>query len=68
MRIQIPVSLLEFDEGGTTLWVQGDNGTVLRLKCEAIDVQRDCTNNVPHCDVQMRGIIHFCIPNNNERK
>lgn len=32
MRRMIKVEALEFDEGGRTLWVQGELGTVLRVQ------------------------------------
>ena len=32
-RVQIPVGLLEFEEGGDTIWIQGaTGGTTMRIK------------------------------------
>ncbi len=31
-RVEINVNLLEFEEGGRTIWVQGVGGTVLRIQ------------------------------------
>ena len=63
MRHQIEVALLEFEEGGNTLWVHGVDGTVLRIKTAgSINVGRGCTNNCPHCDLMIEEDIHFCVP------
>lgn len=62
-RVQVPVALLEFDEGGNTLWVHSPDGaTVLRIKTMGrITVDRQCTNTVSHADVVVEGPIHFCL-------
>lgn len=62
-RIQIPVSILEFDEGGNTIWVHGPAGaTVLRLKTmKAISVNLDCENICSHVDVICDESIEVCL-------
>lgn len=64
MRYQIPVCILEFDEGGHTLWVQSPEGaTVLRLKTLGgkIEVSHGCQNPVAHVDIMTTGNIEICI-------
>lgn len=67
-RIQIPVALLEFDEGGHTLWVHSPEGaTVLRIKIEGeFRVRRECENVVSHADIYVTrggedGDVYFCV-------
>jgi len=63
MRIEIPVALVEFDEGGHTIWVQSMEGTVLRIKCTGkIKVDKRCQNNVAHADMEVQGDIEVCLP------
>jgi len=54
MRIQIPVAVLEFEEGGNTIWVQGPEGaTVLRIKVQGkIQTSRCTTSPVSHLDLR----------------
>jgi hypothetical protein len=62
-HFRIPVSILEFHEGQTTLWVHGPEGaTVLRIKAKKINVQKDCENVCAHSDIQVDGEITICIP------
>ena len=61
-RYAIDVGLLEFDEGGNTIWIHSIGGTVLRIKCRRIVVHRECSNTVPHADVNVTGDINFCVP------
>lgn len=63
-RKTIPVAVLEFDDGGNTIWVHDAKGmTVLRLKCTGkIHVQRDCINLCAHADVVAKGDIAVCLP------
>ena len=62
-HFRIPVSILEFHEGQTTLWVHSPEGaTVLRIKAKQIYVQKDCENVCAHADVQVDGEITICIP------
>ncbi len=64
-RIAIPVALLEFDEGGNTIWVHNDKGaTVLRIKVldGKLIAQRDCTNICSHLDVVVNGgDVTICV-------
>lgn len=63
MRHQIPVVVMEFDEGGKTIWVQSLEGTVLRVHAkEGIHISKGCVNNVPHADLLVNGPIHICMP------
>ncbi len=62
-RITIPVSLLEFDEGGNTIWIHGPDGaTILRLKAKKITVQRGCQNICAHTDIMVDDVVDFCLP------
>ena len=62
-RIKIPVELLEFDEGGNTIWVHGPAGaTVLRLKTmKSISVNCECKNICSHVDVICETAIEVCV-------
>lgn len=62
MRIEIPVVVIEFDEGGHTIWVQFQKGaTILRIKCtDTLKVLRDCENIVSHADILVPGDIAEC--------
>ncbi len=64
MRQEIRVSILEFDEGGHTLWVHGPKGgTVLRIKCSGtIRVNPECDNICAHSDIMVEGDIEVCVP------
>ena len=62
-RIKIPVEILEFDEGGNTIWIHGPAGaTVLRLKTmKSISVNRECQNICSHVDVICHDEIEVCV-------
>lgn len=62
-RYHIPVALLEFDEGGNTLWVHSPKGeTVLRVKTMGrIVVNEKCTNIVSHADIVVKDDIQICV-------
>jgi hypothetical protein len=62
-RIQIPVAILEFVEGGNTIWVHSPDGaTVLRIKTKGrITVDRECSNTVSHADIVVDAPIHICL-------
>lgn len=63
----VPVAAVEFDEGGNTIWVQSEGGTVLRVKCSGrIRVKESCTNIVPHADMNVMGDIEICLPEGGE--
>lgn len=63
-RVQIPVAVLEFDDGGRALWVHDSNGmTILRLSIpKGITVSASCENLSPHADMVVVDSIEFCIP------
>ena len=63
-RVEIPVALLEFIEGGHTLWIHSPTGgTVLRIKCSGkITVDAQCSNSVAHSDIMVKGDIDMCVP------
>lgn len=62
-RILLPVLGLEFHEGSNTIWVHGQEGTVLRIKCTGKITVSACPNGGgPHADVQVQGDIRFCVP------
>lgn len=62
--VEIPVSMLEYREGGNTLWVHGPDGcTILRLKVTgAITSQRCDTSPVAHADAVLEGDLTMCVP------
>ena len=63
-RIEIDVAMLEFDEGGNTIWVHGPNGaTVLRIKCTGKLSTKVCATNISaHADLMVNGDIEVCMP------
>lgn len=67
---RIAVAVLEFYEGGNTLWVHGpEGGTVLRIKCTGIvKIKRDCQNSYAHADMMVNGDIEICMPGRRKRK
>ena len=64
MRREIEVALMEFEEGGNTIWVHSIQGaTVLRIKCSGQIIAHDkCANLVAHSDIFVPGDIDVCIP------
>ena len=62
-RLCIPVSCIEFDVGGNTLWVQAPGGTALRIKTFGGKfLAEDCkTSPVSHADIQTTGDVRVCI-------
>lgn len=66
-RYQLLAGCIEFDEGGTTIWVQSPQGeTMLRIKCARITVDRACSNTVAHADIMVDGEIEICLPADDE--
>ena len=59
----IPVEVLEFHEGGNTLWIHGpEGGTVLRLKTTGKITSKKCaTSPISHVDIMVEGDIEICI-------
>ena len=62
-RIQIEVGLIEFDEGGNTIWIQSPlGGTTMRIKCTGKIITDQCKDSpLSHCDIIVNGDIQFCI-------
>jgi len=64
-RYAIPAVLIEFDEGGNTLWVHGPQGaTILRIKLlrGRFKVQKNCENICAHADMQIpEGDVTVCL-------
>jgi hypothetical protein len=67
---KIKVTLLEFVEGGNTIWVHSPKGaTVLRIKCTGkIHVSRECQNTAAHSDMMVNGDIEMCVPARKKKK
>ncbi len=62
-RIQIPVQVVEFTEGGNTIWIQSpQGGTTMRIKCTGKIISDTCsTSPISHLDLVVAGDIHFCL-------
>lgn len=61
-RISIPVGLIEFNEGGNTIWIQSEGGTILRIKTLGkIKVDKCKTSPVSHADIIVKEDINFCV-------
>lgn len=60
---QVPVAVLEFVDGGNTIWVHNNQGaTVLRIKTMGkISVNRDCQNICSHADIITGSNIEICM-------
>lgn len=60
----IPVAVLEFTEGGKTIWIHNNKGaTVLRIQCTGkVLVDKGCENICAHSDINVPGNISICIP------
>lgn len=63
MRIQIPASVIEFDEGGNTIWIQNTEGsTAIRIKTMGkIKTDRCLTSPVSHSDIVVKEDINICL-------
>ena len=62
-RIEVPVALLEFEEGGNTIWIHGPMGaTVLRIKTMGkIITEKGCENVCSHADIMVKEDIEICL-------
>ena len=62
-HFQIKVNRLEFYSYGNTVWIQGINGTVLRIKTLGrIKLKDGCENICAHGDIITPDDIEICIP------
>lgn len=61
--IQIPAAMIEFNEGGNTIWVHGPMGaTILRVKTMGkIKVNGECENICSHSDIVVKDDIEMCL-------
>lgn len=61
--ISIPAALIEFVDGGNTIWVHGPMGaTILRLKTKGkIKVNGECENICSHSDMIISDDIEICL-------
>lgn len=61
--ISIPAAMIEFVEGGNTIWVHGPMGaTILRIKTMGkINVQGECENVCSHSDMIVQDDIEMCL-------
>jgi hypothetical protein len=65
----IPVLAIEFREGGNTLWIHGQGGTVLRLKTlDGTITSTACASPVSHGDAIIKGSLKICLANESIRK
>jgi hypothetical protein len=61
--VSIPVLAIEYVEGGNTLWVHGQDGTVLRIKVSGkVYTDTDCSAPGPHADIMAQGDVKMCHP------
>lgn len=67
--ITIPVSQIQFAEGGNTLWVHGPHGgTTIRIKCSGKIITDICKNSpISHCDIIVPGNIEICLSEDAEK-
>jgi hypothetical protein len=64
--VMIPVSALEFREGGNTLWIHGpDGGTIFRLKTRNGTITSKLCQSSPitHGDAIIQGDLEICVAN-----
>lgn len=63
--IQVPAAMIEFVDGGNTIWVHGPLGaTILRIKTMGKIVVNDaCENVCSHADVIVESDIDICLAN-----
>ena len=62
MRHQIPVAMMEFEEGGHTIWIHNPlGGTTLRIKTRGKIVTDRCDSPISHCDIIVDDDIEFCL-------
>lgn len=61
--IQIPVAVIEFNEGDHTMWIHGpEGGTVLRIKTTGKFTAKECNvSPVSHADIMVEGDVEFCL-------
>lgn len=67
--VMIPVSAIEFREGGNTLWIHGpQGGTVLRFKTlNGAITSKSCQfSPISHGDGIIQGDLEICIATNTE--
>ncbi len=69
-RYCIDVLCVEFDAGGNTLWVQGRNGTVLRVKMTGTIKVDECPESLSgsHADLIGQGDLRFCVGNDRHKE
>jgi len=62
-RVYIPVTVLEFESTGNTLWLQSPAGaTIMRIKSEAGFALEKCQNSpTSHFDLYVPGPISICL-------
>ncbi len=63
-RVKIPVTELEFEPGGNTIWIHGPNGaTVARIKTMGKFKIDACQPEAPtsHFDVIVKESINICL-------
>lgn len=68
--VMIPVSAIEFREGGNTLWIHGpQGGTVLRLKSfDGVITSKQCQSGAPgsHGDAIIKGNLEICLSSSSD--
>lgn len=61
-RVEIPACVLEYREGGNTLWIHSPKGaTILRLKVHTIESSFCESSSVSHADMVVAQDLQFCL-------
>ncbi len=66
MNVIIPVSQIEFTDGGNTIWIHDRRGgTALRIKTSGKIITDICNNSpLSHADIIVDKDIDFCLSKN----
>lgn len=65
-KVLLEAVAVEFVDGGNTIWVHGEGGTILRVQCSGKIIVNSCVSPCPHADVQVKGNITVCVPDAEE--
>jgi hypothetical protein len=60
-RIKIPVTELEFEEGGRAIWIHGVGFTAMRIKVDKVTARKCNDSPRSHCDLVLEGEAVVCL-------